>query len=62
MVAVRGGPQAAVKSAVHPASQGQLLGRCSRIFLVDVDIRAGMLMSVRRMVPLRAFPKPPWAV
>ena len=61
VVVVRGGPQAAVNSGCHPVSQGQLLGRCSTIFRAEVETRAGMLMSLRRMVPLRALPSPPLA-
>ena len=55
MVAFRGGPRAAANSAFHPVYQGQLLGRCSTIFLAEVEKRAGMLISLRRMVPLRAL-------
>ncbi|MGY4543311.1 hypothetical protein ACVWY0_003244, partial [Arthrobacter sp. UYNi723] len=29
---------------------------CRTIFLADVEMRAGMVMSLRRMVPLRALP------
>ena len=57
MVAVRGGPQAAANSAFHPVSQGPRLGRCRTIFLAEVERRAGIWMSLRRMVPLRALPR-----
>jgi len=56
MVAVRGGPQAAVNRACHPVFQGQLVGRCSTCLRAEVEIRAGTWMSLRRMVPLRALP------
>ena len=62
MVAVRGGPQAAANSAFHPVSQGQRLGRCRTSFLAEVEIRAGIWMSLRRMVPLRAVPSVPASV
>ena len=57
MAAVFGGPQGAANAAVHPGSHGQLVGRCRVIFRAEVEIRAGMLMSLRRMVPLRALPR-----
>ena len=57
MVAVRGGPQAAANSAFHPVSQGQRLDRCRTSFLAEVEIRARIWMSLRRMVPLRAAPR-----
>ena len=57
MAALRGGPKAAANAAVHPGSHGQLVGRCRVIFRAEVEMRAGMLMSLRRMVPLRALPR-----
>ena len=48
--------EAAAKSACHPVSQGQWAGRCSTIFLAEVEICAEGWMSLRRMVPLRALP------
>ena len=54
MVAVRGGPQAAANSAFHPVSQGQRLGGRRTFFLAEVERRAGIWMSLRPMVPLRA--------
>ena len=55
IVAARGGPQAAANSAVHPVSQDQSVGRCRTTRRADVEMRAGMVMSLRRMVPLRAL-------
>ena len=54
---VCGGPQAAANAAVHSVSHGQLAGRCRVILRAEVEIRAGILMSLRRMVPLRAVPR-----
>ena len=55
MVAACGGPQAAANSVCHPVSQGQEVGRCSMMRLAEVEIRAGIWMSLRRIVPLRTL-------
>ena len=57
MAAVCGGPHAAANAAVHPGSHGQLVGRRRVIFRAEVEMRAGMLTSLRRIVPLRALPR-----
>jgi len=59
MAAGCGGPQTAANSADHPVFQDQSFGRCSTIRLAEVEIRAEIWMSLRRMVPLPAFPKSP---
>ena len=56
VVAVRGGPQAAANSVAQPVSQGERAGRWSTVLRAEVEILAGMLMSLRRMVPVRAVP------
>lgn len=57
MVAVCGGPQAAANRAVQPVSQGQLPGRCRTCFRAEVEMRAGIWISLRRIVPVRSLPR-----
>lgn len=55
--AVRGGLQVAACRLVHPVSQGQCLGRCSTTFRAEVEMRAGIWMSLRRIVAVLALPR-----
>jgi hypothetical protein len=54
-VAVWGGPQVWVKSSVQGCCHGQPAGRCSFSALAGDAIRAGMLISFRRMVAVVAL-------
>ena len=48
--AAAGGPQPSVNSWVHAVSQGQSFGRCKVIRRAEDAIRAGTVISVRRIV------------
>ena len=55
MVVGCGGLQAAANKIIQPFSQGRSVGRCRTTRRAEVEMRAGMLISLRRMVPLRAL-------
>lgn len=50
-----GGSQAVANSATRPVSHGQSMGRCMRTRRAEVEMRAGMLINLCRMVPMRAL-------
>ena len=54
-VAVWGGPQVWVNSSVQACCQGQPVGRCSFSCLAEDAIRAGTVISLRRMVAVVAL-------
>ena len=54
-VAGRGGPQVRVNNSVQASCQGQPVGRCSFSRLAEDAIRAGTVISLRRMVAVVAL-------
>ena len=50
-----GGPQLWLNRRVHAVSQGQVVGRCRVSRRAEDATRAGMLISLRRMVAVVAF-------
>lgn len=59
LVGVGGGPQTRANRRSQPVCQGQFVGRCRVTRRAEVAVRAGMVIKVRRTVPVLALTNGP---